>query len=157
MISLLMSYVQEATQDMMQRAFDAPAPGGARGGDYPVVRARGEKDWTRTQATSPSYLAVAAETSRLRDPIEILETVCMHKEIQRKNKYSKFQTVRVPFNTKLGGFDDLVLTNAHLNNEVARDKPEARDAFLNRRFSEFQSLQSQRAPPSNAAGHHVSQ
>ena len=47
-------------------------------------------------------------------------------------KNSRFQTVVIPFSPALAGFTDLVITNAHLNNVVAKEKPVPRESWFDR-------------------------
>ena len=121
---------------MMRRAFTS-----SEDHEYDEYRARGtdenmdkrpERTWEYVLLDQPQCLAIAAQSSRLRDRMTNLDWCDIPYTVQGKSCCSKFMVTQIPFAQALGGFHDLVIANAHLHNEVAKNATSVRADFFRR-------------------------
>ena len=101
------------------------------GGNHAAFDQRPEKVWEYVVQGKPADLGVAVEASRLRDPLAIVDHDELTFNVSGKDVWSKFITVRIPFSSALAGYHDLVITNAHLHNVVAKHQ-QACERFFDR-------------------------
>ena len=134
--------IEEAYTRVMEAAYGNPDkrthPHNMLPFSYTPAEVREVKEWRWTPIDAEEQLSVVVEASRLRAgrTLEILDHECQ-KDLHRERgsdteKRSKFQTVRVPLHKRMAGFSDFVITNAHLNNVIAKTKKEKREQFFNR-------------------------
>ena len=103
----------------------------ARGTDENMDK-RPERTWDYVVLDLPHCLGVAVQSSRLRDRMTILDKCDVQHIVKEKSCISKFMVTNIPFAQSLGGFQDFVIVNAHLHNEVAKKCTNVREDFMER-------------------------
>ena len=113
---------QEATELIMRKAFSNDHVHDeyrAIGTDENMDK-RPERTWDYVVLDLPHCLGVAVQSSRLRDRMTNLDWCDIPHTVKGRSCCSKFMVTQIPFAQALGGFQDLVIVNAHLHNEVAK-------------------------------------